>query len=807
MLFDVRDDGFIYTSAREICEFIYRDGDAYIGAASLPLEKMKKGVRFHREFQSRQARALKNYTAEYRLCLEKVIEAPFTLSLSGIADGICEAGVGESVIIDEIKTTSKKVSELSFGSIPRYDMQLYLYAYMYMRLSGEKSAVIRLIYHNCDSEETNICEKEIDFDFARDKFCEVVDKLLPWIKLIYEHREKRNASIKLLDFPFGTYRKGQRELCAAVYRSIRDCGALFAEAPTGIGKTVSALFPAYKALFEGKGEKIFYLTAKAVQRGVALSAVEKMQECGLYTRALVLSAKAKSCLAEGNCMPHACKYSEGCFERMNEALWELVNAQALITPEVVASYAEKYCVCPHELALDASYFCDVVIGDYNHLYDMQASLQRYFSVGGDYTVLIDEAHNLPDRAREMYTASISRSALSKAHKDLKEAPKKVRRKFSALRTILKKLSDSMSENGEERRILGVSAGAEFENALEKLCDTYKGFLGEDICAAEKEKTLETFFDCNFMYQICMLALEHPSCFRVYAENGGKDTVIYYACTNPAPIIRAISESVRSTVYFSATLRPFDYYTSLLGMDRENDKYIRLPSPFDSKRQLVAVFGTLSTRLRDREGSYERVSEIIYSAIKCRVGNYLAFFPSFKYLSEVLDIFSDAHPEIRLAVQQSSMDDEARKEFLMEFESHGESTLLGFAVCGGLFSEGIDLVGERLSGVIIVGTGMPSICFERDLIRSSFGGDRNRTGFNYAYTYPGLSRVFQAAGRVIRTESDRGFIVLCDDRYKTWEYYSHFPSSWGENMKLVGSTARLEREISEFWKSDDQDFKD
>lgn len=803
MLFDVKDDGFIYTSVREICEFIYRDGDAYAGAASLPLEKMKKGVRFHREFQLQQARAHRNYTAEYRLCLEEVLETPFTLSLSGIADGICEEGGRGCVIIDEIKTTSKKVSGLSFGSIPKYDMQLYLYAYMYMKLTGEKSALVRLVYHNCDSEETNICEKEIDFCFALEMFHRVTSGLLPWVKLIYEHRERRNASIKLLEFPFSSYRKGQRELCAAVYRSIRDCTALFAEAPTGTGKTVSALFPAYKALGEGKGEKIFYLTAKAVQRGVALSAVEKMQTCGLYTRAIVLMAKTKSCLADGNCMPHLCKYSSGCFDRMNDALWELVTNENVITPEVVASYAEKHCVCPHELALDATYFCDVVIGDYNHLYDMQAALQRYFSVGGDYTVLVDEAHNLPDRAREMYTASISRSVLSKAHKDLKEAPKKVRRKFSALRGILKKLGDSMTENGEERRILGTGAGAEFENALEKLCDAYKGFLGEDICAAEKEKTLEVFFDCNFMYQICNLALEHPDCFKVYAQAYGRDTVLYYTCTNPAPIIRAICESVRSVVYFSATLRPFNYYTSLLGMDGEKDKYIRLASPFDSKRQLVAVYGTLSTRLRDREGSYERVSEIIFSAIKCKVGNYLAFFPSFKYLSEVLSVFSDAHPEIRLAVQESVMDDESRRGFLMEFESHGESTLLGFAVCGGFFSEGIDLVGEKLSGVIIVGTGMPSICFERDLIRSSFGGDEDRTGFNYAYTYPGLSRVFQAAGRVIRTESDCGFIVLCDDRYKTSEYYSHFPASWNENIKYVGSTARLEREISAFWKTLDK----
>ncbi len=804
MLFDIRDDGYINTSVREVCEFLKRSGDAYVGAASLPLEKMKKGVKFHREFQKEQGKILKNYCSEYRLCIEEALEAPFVLNLSGIADGIAEGELGDTVIIDEIKTTSKKVSSLDFGSVPVYDLQLYCYAYMYMKLTGEKNAVIRLIYHNCDSEETNIVKQKIDFTFAKEKFSEMCRELLLWVRFIYEHRIKRNDSIRTLEFPFGSYRKGQRELCGAIYRSVRDSETLFAQAPTGTGKTISALFPAIKALGENRGEKIFYLTAKAVQRNVAADAIVRMMDKGLYTRLLVLTAKSKSCLSEGNCMPHLCKYSESCFDRMNDALWDIINHELVITPETVAEYAQKHSVCPHELVLDVSYFCDCVVGDYNHLYDPQAYLQRYFSVGGDYIALVDEAHNLPDRARDMYTAILSKSALSKAHRELKEAPKKVRRSFSSLANILRRLGKAMTESSESRRILGSGAGFEFESALEKLCDAYKGFLGEDICRTEKEKTLETFFDCNFMLQIAGLTMSHPDCFRVYAETDGKETVMYYTCTNPAPILRAICDSIRSTVYFSATLSPFDYYTELLCMREDSDKYIRLPSPFDAKNQLVAVYTTLSTRLKDRDGSYEKVSEIIYSAIKCKVGNYLVFFPSFKYLTSVLEIFEDAHSEIKTLVQESNMNDEKRQEFLQCFDTHGDSTLLGFAVCGGLFSEGIDLVGEKLSGVVIVGTGMPSICFERDLIKSCFEDSMDlRRGFNYAYTYPGLNRVFQAAGRVIRTENDKGFIVLCDDRYKTRDYYSNFPSHWSQSIKYVGSTGRLERVITKFWNDTNQ----
>ena len=496
-------------------------------------------------------------------------------------------------------------------------------------------------------------------------------------------------------------------------------------------------------------------------------------------------------------MPTRCKYSSGCFDRMNEALWDCINNETVITPEVVAVYAEKYTVCPHELMLDVTYFCDCVIGDYNHLYDPQASLQRYFSVGGDYVALIDEAHNLPDRARDMYTARLSTESLKKAHKALKEAPRWVRKHFSALSKELKGLSEAISD-GEDRLILEGRDCEIFEEKLSVLCESYKTFLGKDEYQKEKDATLETFFDCNFLLTIAYLAIEHPTCYRTYVEVFGREAVITYACTNPAPLIGAISGSIRSSVFFSATLNPFDYYTELLSMSN-SDKYIRLPSPFPSENRLVAIHGGFSTRLRDREGSYGRAAEIIHAAVSQKSGNYLIFFPSFKYLSEVLFEFSKNYPDIETAVQESTMDDSARAEFLASFEDFGGRTLVGFAVCGGLFSEGIDLVGEKLSGVVIFGTGMPSICFERDLIRSSFESSENpRRGFSYAYTYPGLGRVFQAAGRVIRTETDKGFIVLCDDRYKTNEYYSHFPADWNDNLRKVGGIESLSRVIREFW---------
>lgn len=798
MLFDIRSDGYINTSVREVCEFLKRSGDAYVGTATIPLKKMKKGVKFHKEFQEAQSKEYENYNAEYRMSLEETLESPFTLNICGIADGVVLGKKDDTVIIDEIKTTSKKVSELDFGSIPKYDLQLYCYAYMYMRLSGEKSVVIRLIYHNCDTQETNIIEKKAEFSFAKEKFDEMCKELLIWVKFIYEHIKKRNESINNLQFPFSSYRSGQKELCAAVYRVVRDNKNLFAQAPTGIGKTISTLFPAYKALGNNMGEKIFYLTAKTVQRNVALETIRKMRKNGLYTRIIVLTAKTKSCLSQGNCMPHLCKYSAACYERMNGALWDVINNEYIITPETIAAYAEKHCVCPHELALDVSMFCDCIVGDYNHLYDLQAALQRYFSVGGNYIALVDEAHNLPDRARDMYTAELSQSELKKAGKALKDAPQKLRRTFSSVARILQKIGKNMTENNENRRLFEKNATEEFESAVEKLCECYKDFLGDDICQNEKEQTLQTFFNCNFMAQIIMTAYEYPNCFRIYAETDGKETVMRYACTNPAPLIRSISESIRTTVYFSATMSPFSYYTELLAMDRENDKYIRLPSPFNPKNHLALIYGTLSTKLKDRNpNNYKKAAEIVHSAVKCKIGNYLAFFPSFQYLENVLTEFNSAYPELQTVAQESSMTDEKRQSFLKRFEEYGNGTLVGFAVCGGLFSEGIDLTGEKLSGVIVVGTGMPSVCFERDLIRSSFD-DGTRKGFSYAYTYPGLNKVFQSAGRVIRTESDVGFTVLCDDRYKISEYYTHFPPQWNGNIKYAGTTEKLEKEISGFW---------
>ncbi len=798
MLFDFDENGIVSANVREICEFLFRSGDAYTGSASLPLEKMKKGTKFHRDFQKKRASQHPGYTPEYHLAREENIGHGFTLVLSGIADGICEDPSGEP-FIDEIKTTSKKPSELDFGSVLKYDFQLYLYAYIYLKCEKSDRLTLNLVYHNCDSEETSEYSVIADACFLEEKFRTVCELLLPWLIFIKEHNEKRNESIKALPFPFGSYRKGQRELCASVYRSVRDCTVLFAQAPTGTGKTVSTLFPAVKALGEGKGRKIFYLTAKTAARGVAMGAADIMEKSGLYARRLELCAKSVSCIGGGNCMPHLCPYSKGHFDRVNSAVWDVITHEMTVTPAVIASYAEKHTVCPHELALDVSYFCDIIVGDYNHLYDPQAQLQRYFSVGGDYTVLCDEAHNLPDRAREMYSASLSENDLRRACRALKEAPKKVRRTFGSLSRALKNIGNDIVAESLERRIFDGGVEPEVLEKAEKLADAYKGFLSEDTCRDEKEKTLEVFFAVNFFVQMAYLSEQHPASYKSYAEADGRNVVVFLACTDPSPLIRAVSDSVRSVTFFSATLCPFDYYTELLGHMTENDRFIRLPSPFPAENQLVAVYGGISTRLRDREGSYGHAAEIIYSSIKSKTGNYLAFFPSFRYLCDVLDAFEDAHPEIRTVVQKQGMDREARDDFLSSFDSHGDETLLGFAVCGGVFSEGIDLVGEKLSGVIVLGTGMPSISFERDLVRSAYETPEDRTrGFRYAYTYPGLNRVFQASGRVIRTENDKGFIVLADERFTSPEYTKQFPGTWFENMHRVRNVEGLEKVIRRFW---------
>lgn len=790
-----RSTNTVTMSVRDITDFIFRDGNAASESYSVPEEKMLAGARFHRSYEQKLEN--KGYTPEYRT--EYLHEYPdgLKLKIQGIADAVKDTK--KKLYVCEIKTVSVDVQSLETESIPKYRAQVYMYAYMIMCEKNAKACNISIVYHNISKSATKILDEVESFENAENFFKDVLGRLHPWLLLYLDHTKVRDAGLKALAFPHESYRKGQRDICAAVFRAVRDGTKLFVEAPTGTGKTISALFPSLKAMGEGYCGKIFYLTAKVITRSVAKEALESLTSSGLSLRSIILTAKSKSCLGGGNCLPHLCKYSDGHGERVNSAIFAMVSENSLITPETVADYAERYTVCPHELALDASMFCDVIVGDYNHAYDPNATLQRYFSSPSDFAVLVDEVHNLPDRARDMYSSELEASELRAAAKALKDAPKKVKSTFSKLAREISAIGKSLDEENIDDIKHTVSLTEGFIGALDALCEEYRRFLSKDDYDKEKELTIDVYFKCRFFHTLTECRDIYENSFSVYFDRTARKKRLCIMCTDPSPILEELAELPKSTVLFSATLRPFGYYFDVLGGKAERDKYISVGSPFPSENLLCASLCGISTVYKDRSTSYTAICDAICEAVKHKVGNYLVFFPSFKYMDDVYEVFTESfsHGKSLDVIRQTpDMTDGERSDFLMRFNEYGSSTLIGFTVCGGVFSEGVDLKGERLSGAIVVGTGMPAICFERDLLKKSYGS-KGRDGFDFAYTYPGLNRVFQAGGRVIRSETDRGFVLLIDTRYRSRKYLSCLPDSW-RGIRFFKDISGLSDILREFW---------
>ena len=783
----------VHISVREMCEFVFRSGSIYSGGTDISGEAMLKGIALHKKLQKEREKQYSGYKSEYRMQTDEEVDG-FTYDITGILDGVYPNGDGS--IIDEFKTTSKKVDELSWDSIMAYSAQLMCYGYMYCLENSLNFITLRLTYYNAKNDETQEIEKEFTFTYLRTWFCDLVSKHCVWSKLVYEHKMKRNESARELSFPFGEYRKGQRQLCAKIYRNIRNSTRLFAEAPTGIGKTVSSLFPSVKALGENYGEKIFYLSAKTVGAKAACDCADLLCEKGACLKSIHLTAKEKICPFEKNCLPSECEYSDGHYDRVNEALFELVSKEGRISQEELLAVAHKHKVCPFELQLDASEFCDIVIGDYNYFFDPKAHLARFFSDGGDYIILCDEAHNLVDRAREMFTARLSLFGLGKYVKKfgrMRKLPMLLRKCIDVLNNIRADLSydgkDCMKVSLDENKLL----------PFRMFCEAYRQMLSDEGHDEVKKATLEVFFEISFFVEIFDTESIFKDSYEDYAERSGDNLTLSLFCADPSELIKLASGKARSCIFFSATLSPYNYFLSMLGYDEEaKDEMVCVPSPFPRENLFCAVYKNISTRFKDRENSLEQVCEVIGEACCARRGNYMAFFPSYSYMTMCYDHFTSLYPDIKVIIQSPEMTKEQRDEFLGKFQVQDKEVFVAFALVGGIFSEGVDLVGERLSGAVIVGTGLPSISFERDLIKQHFDKSLGTgIGYNYAYTYTGLNRVFQAGGRVIRTQSDKGFVVLCDDRYMNMTHRRSFPEGWRGERRFATVEA-LTREIKSFW---------
>lgn len=770
-------------SVREIIESVLKSGDLsseYMGSS-----KAVEGTKAHREIQkARPVEYVSEVPITYSIDLSNIY-----IEISGRIDGIYK--YEDRTIIDEIKSTSLALENIEEDFNLLHWAQAKCYAYIYADQNGMENIEVQLTYVNRETQKNKTFLKEFTFIELGEFFFNILNKYMNWIERVSDWADLRDASIEKLEFPFQTYRNGQRELAVGVYKTVKTSRKLFVQAPTGIGKTLATTFPGLKSLGEGHVSKIFYLTAKTITRTVVENAFENLRDKGLKLKTLTITAKEKICFNEGKCKPETCPYAAGYFDRIDAAVadifrWDNFNFDR------IQEYAKKHMVCPFEYSLEISLWADCIICDYNYAFDPRVYLKRFFQSGKmDFLFLVDEAHNLVDRAREMFSAELLKA-------EFLSLKRKVKKELPEVYEILNRINSYFIELRKKCEEMGENFFAQSE-PLKELNTLVRKFI--DRC----DSYFESRRKCDFHEELLDLYFKGVSFIRIsefyderyitYVEKHSNDIKVRLFCIDPSYLLGEAMKRGKSAVLFSATLTPLDYFSYILGGDREDYK-IRIPSPFPQWNLGLLLADNISTRYKNRELSYSKVAAAIYSVAKPRKGNYIAYFPSYKYMNDVLESFVGLNSGFDIIFQTPNMGEAEKEIFLGSFISDRDNTLVGFAVMGGMFGEGIDLVGERLSGAIIVGVGLPQVCIERDILRQYFQ-DKNDMGFEYAYIYPGMNKVLQAAGRVIRTENDRGVVLLIDERFSNYNYRELFPDEWN-HVKRVRDSKAIEKEVRDFW---------
>lgn len=800
----------ITVSVRNFVEFLLRSGniDNRIKASAADVQTMQEGARIHRMIQHKMGI---EYHPEVGVYYVSSFDS-FDLKVEGRADGIIE---GNPLTIDEIKTTHKDMIKLTAPD-PVHLAQAKCYAYFVLKelderqdknivtgqeivVSGDKSLseiCVRMTYCNADTLQCKYFHETYTFSELEAFYTELAEQYRKWAEFEITWPGIRNESINELTFPF-EYRKGQKELIGQVYHTISENNRLFVEAPTGTGKTISTLYPSIKALASGKGRRIFYLTAKTITRTAACECVDLLREKALKLKSVVLTAKEKACINTENtqCNPDMCPYANGHYDRINDAVYDLLTNEDSFTRETITDYASKHAVCPFELSLDISLFCDTVICDYNYVFDPNVYLKRFFAEGirDDYIFLVDEAHNLPERAMNMYSAQINKESFLKI--------KALVRPFDAgLARALEKSNKRLLEM--KKMCTECSVVDDITPLVISLLTTQANcdrFLEDVENFPDKEEFLDFYFELRHFLNMYENMSDED--YLIYNRiNEKSEFVVKLLCTNPARSLKTCLDKGISTVFFSATLLPIQYFKDML--TGEDDSAVYANSVFDpEKRGLFIAKDVSSKYTRRTQTEYTNIASYINTVVRAHHGNYLVFFPSYSFMQNVLEPFEELYldSDILLLSQNPRMSEEDRENFLKCFADAVTDTefksLVGFCVIGGIFSEGIDLKGDNLIGSIIVGTGLPMVSDERTILKNKYD-EEGFNGFDYAYRYPGMNKVLQAAGRVIRTEEDTGVVVLLDERFNQMNYTKLFPREW-KNVRQVGLN-NISVKIEQFW---------
>ncbi|MFA6109768.1 MAG: helicase C-terminal domain-containing protein [Candidatus Latescibacterota bacterium] len=778
-------------SVRELIGFVLRAGDLVVGGF-INTSRLYQGLRAHQQLQRSRP---PSYRAE--LPITHLVESePVSLEISGRVDGLLLEDDG--LVVEEIKTVDQPLDH-DPPEDPLHWAQLLVYAYMVAVQRGLTGIEVQLTYVCLDPWQVREIRRPYTLEELTTFFENLVGQYLRWARAYHDWCEVRDCSIQGLSFPFPKPRPGQPELTAAVDRAIRDQVRLFVQAPTGIGKTVSVLLPAVQALGEGRVDKVFYLTARTPGRIVAEKAVADLHRSGLRLKCLSLTARERICFHPSGpeaCDPETCEFARGYFDRVGPALEELFTRDDF-TRVAVEEIARRHRVCPFEFSLDLSLWSDLIICDYNYVFDPRVYLKRFFlDHPGRYLLLVDEAHNLVDRAREMFSAGLSTAEVNAARRSLEELKKG---KYLSLERQLQRL-------GRELRGLGSNAGEEgapgpwvswemprsLRPILEDFLEQARELLVSPLPPGPRERLSQLYFDAFTFLKVAEVFDDH---YVACAERTARQTHLRLLCLDPsARLAEALQRGV-AAVFFSATLTPLEFFRRLLG-GRPDDPLLSLDSPFPREHLRLLVADRIATTFRRRSQTLDAVAAAIGAIVAQRPGNYLVYFPSYRYLTAVLTRFRTAAPDTAVLVQVPGMSEAQREAFLAAFDERRETTLVGFALMGGIFGEGIDLLGERLVGAVVVGVGLPQICLERELIRNHFD-EHGLPGFDYAYTYPGMNRVLQAAGRVIRSDEDRGVVLLVDERFGEERYRALLPAWWRPVVR-VRTPAQVAASLSSFW---------
>lgn len=810
----------IKISVRNLVEFILRSGDIDNRYGSgMQAQAMQQGSRLHRKLQKK---AGPSYHAEVPLKME-FQEKDYIIVLEGRADGIIitektdrepaflleeadsgrqiaaeketsdnlQTGVSNTreVTVDEIKGVFSDITKMT-EPVPVHLAQAKCYAFIYASQNHYREIGVRMTYASLDTEEVRYFYIRYDFDELEEWFLALMREYHKWAQFQHDWQILRQASIKRLEFPF-PYRRGQKNLVSGVYRSILRQKILFIQAPTGTGKTITTLFPAVKAVGEEYGDKIFYLTAKTITAAVAKETLALFYEKGYRAKTVQITAKEKLCMMEETaCNPDACPYAKGHFDRVNDAVYQLLCQEDVFTREVIMQQADRHMVCPFELCLDMASWSDNIICDYNYVFDPNVYLKRFFAEGvrGDYLFLVDEAHNLVERGREMYSASLYKEDFLAVKRIVKRYSVKLSKELQNCSRVLLMYKRSCEQEYQYHQNI-----SEFITALMRLNGEFEIFLHKNREFDKRDTVLEFYFQVRSFLEISERLDEN---YVIYSEHEEERFKIKLYCTDPSRNIQSRLNKGRSTVFFSATLLPIQYYKSLLST-KEDNYAVYAETVFQPGQQLLLIASDVTSRyVRRSDEEYERMAEYIYQTGLQKKGNYIVFFPSYRMMEDVYEKFLiRSRDSMDCILQKSGMKEADRERFLAEFTAVRERSMLAFCVMGGIFGEGIDLKEEQLIGAVIIGTGLPQIGNEREILRQ-FYDKRSGSGFDYAYRYPGMNKVLQAAGRVIRTVLDTGVILLLDDRFLRQEYRALFPREW-ERFEVC-SIRSVGEKLQHFW---------